>query len=202
MKCPKCQKNNLSWADYCVGCGSRLTPVVVTRGGPSSQANGLPEVKRHLDEMAVRLSKVEGRVTLISQRIGLESAVAQPAISSPAEAPVAELQPEVVGESFPVEVLAPERPCSSALNGPGAIEKSTRSERKAETVIEAASAGQTGPAKPVAADSRPAQNVEMKPSPQVVSSAPTKPPTPEVPVPLPAVEHPAVLEAPVSPPPT
>jgi uncharacterized membrane protein len=80
MKCPRCQKNNLNWADYCVFCGSRLTPVVVRRSGALLEANDVPEIRQHLNEMAVRLSRVENKVSLISQKIGLESVEAQPAV--------------------------------------------------------------------------------------------------------------------------
>jgi Predicted membrane protein (DUF2339) len=108
MKCPKCQKNNVNWADYCVSCGSRLTPVAVRRSGLSPEADGVPEIKRHLDEMAVRLTNVEDRVTLISERMGLERLEGQRPVSSLDEAPKSELQPEVPGESSRVEVPAME----------------------------------------------------------------------------------------------
>jgi uncharacterized membrane protein len=104
MKCPKCQKNNVDWADYCVGCGSRLTPVGC--GGPSPEAGGLREIRRHVDEISSRLSRVEGHVSLISQRIGLECAEGRPAVSSPEGARKGELQPEVRGEPSRVEVPA------------------------------------------------------------------------------------------------
>ena len=73
MKCPKCQKASMIGAEYCVWCGTPLFRGSEARGRPSASADGLPEIKQHLNEMAVRLSKVEGRVELISERIGLES---------------------------------------------------------------------------------------------------------------------------------
>ena len=118
MKCPKCGKNNAAWADYCVFCGSRLRPVAVRGGGPSSGAGGLPEIRQHLNEMAVRLSRVEDRVTLISERIGLESVEAQPPVSSSIEATKDERQREVAAESFRVEVPAMEATGAAAVGEP------------------------------------------------------------------------------------
>ncbi len=107
MKCPKCQKNNLSWADYCVWCGTPLFSAVDARGRPLSSAEGLPEVKRHLNEMAARLSKVETRVERISQHIGLEVA-GSPAAAAAEQAPKVEVQAKSAVEPVATEVVAPE----------------------------------------------------------------------------------------------
>jgi uncharacterized membrane protein len=95
MECPKCQKKNLNWADYCRWCGIRLVAGPGASGRQLPEADGLPEIKRHLNEMEVRLSKVEGRVTLVSERMGLDPLESHPAVS----AGEVLSQPESWGES-------------------------------------------------------------------------------------------------------
>ena len=121
MKCPKCGKNNAAWADYCVFCGSRLRPVAARGGGPSSEAGGLPEIRQHLNEMAVRLSRVEGRVSLISQRIGLESVESETPVSSSDEARESERQGEVAGEPVRAEVPAMEATAPAVPGEPAPV---------------------------------------------------------------------------------
>src|SRR5512137_1425845 len=128
MKCPKCGKNNAGWVDYCVFCGSRQRPVAVRGGGPSSGAGGLPEIRQHLNEMAVRLSRVEGRVSLISELLGLERAELEPAVTRPKETTEVDSQPEIMGGSLPVEVLGAERQPAESLASPTSMDEAAGSE--------------------------------------------------------------------------
>lgn len=140
MKCPKCQKENAVGADFCVWCGTPLFGMAHAPGRPLSEADGLPEVKRHINEMAVRLSKVEGRVTLIGERMGLEPVKSQLAVSSAEKPPKAELPQKAAAEAVAPEKLSP-----------AATRKSPGNEPKVQAGAGASSAGQTVPAKPVVA---------------------------------------------------
>ncbi len=105
MKCPRCQKASLIGAEYCVWCGTRLFGQPDAGQQLLSEADGVPEMKRHLSEMGVRLSRIEGRVTLISQRMGLDLLESHPEVSAGEETPKAELQAEKIVESAEAKVV-------------------------------------------------------------------------------------------------
>jgi len=149
MKCPKCQKESLIGAEYCVRCGARLVGGLDGRGQPLSEVDGLPEVKRHLNEMAVRLSKVEGRVTLISERMNLEPS--QPQLEISAAEVVSQPEPwtQVAAESLPAEVVTPEAPAPlPIIVEPITVQEIRSSELQAEVGAEAPSTEKMVPAKP------------------------------------------------------
>ena len=99
MKCPRCESQCLSGAEYCVRCGSHLVSGLQPGGQALSETGRLPEIERRLKETAIRLSVLERRVKLISERMDLEGMEAPPEINA-AEAvssvePPAEIGAEV-----------------------------------------------------------------------------------------------------------
>ncbi|MDM8000697.1 MAG: hypothetical protein QUS33_12095, partial [Dehalococcoidia bacterium] len=78
MRCPRCQKTSLIGARYCVWCGTALFPEGDVPGGPLPETESLSAMREHLSEVAMRLSRVEGRVTLISERLGLDALGVRP----------------------------------------------------------------------------------------------------------------------------
>ena len=148
MKCPKCQKESPSGADYCVWCGSRLAAGLNGRGQPLSETDGLPEIKEHLNEMAVRLSKVVGRVTRISEHIGLEPVESHAVAGAFEEIPKAEPWAGIAAESLAAEVVAPEVLPPPPMIEPITTQETRRSELPAEVRGEGPSTGRMVPAKP------------------------------------------------------
>jgi uncharacterized membrane protein len=148
VKCPKCQKESPSGADYCVWCGSRLAASLNGRGQPLSETDGLPEIKEHLNEMAVRLSKVEGRVTRISERVNLETVQPQAEISATEVIPQGEWPGEVSVKSIRAEVVGPEVLPPRPMIEPITTQETRRSELPAEVRGEGPSTGRMVSAKP------------------------------------------------------
>jgi uncharacterized membrane protein len=190
MRCPKCGKESQIGAEFCVRCGAPSSSKGDARAHLRSEGDGLPEVKRHLNEMALRLSKVEGRVTLISQRIGLEPGEPEPATTSLEDIAKAEMPPEVVGEAFPVELLATQPPMAAASEPPMTAESPP-----AALVLESAAPAGTDfvkDAKIKAEAPTAAETVLVEPV--AVESAPGEFATPEVLPPSAAAEPIAVVE--------
>lgn len=109
MTCPRCQRESLMGADYCTWCGTSL----FGEKGPGragGTADGVPEMRRELREMGLRLSAVEGRVTLISERMGLRALALQTARSAGGEAALPEVKagaaPAGMASSGPTRVQA------------------------------------------------------------------------------------------------
>jgi uncharacterized membrane protein len=161
---------------------------------PPSDGEGLPDIKRHLKEMGIRLSVVEGRVMVISERLGPESVESQPAVSRSEEAPKGELQPEIMGESFPVEVLAVEAsatavPCEARPVTPEAlrathlkesagVEETHIVKEDVAVVAQVPSAEERVSVGPLVAESTPREPI--KPAPERVESTQAEWLTPEV----------------------
>ena len=121
MRCPRCQREGLAGAEYCTWCGTSL----FGEEGPGSAggaADVLPEMRRELKEMALRLSAVEGRVTLISERMGLGALAPQTARSA---GDVAAL-PEVKAGALPAEPKAPQPLAAGAAPAGMASSSATR----------------------------------------------------------------------------
>jgi uncharacterized membrane protein len=115
MKCPRCQRESRMDAEYCVQCGASL----FGGGGPGGRAaagNGLPEVRQQLNQMGLRLSAVEGRVSLISERLGIGSL--------DVGAAVAEVPAVATGGSIPAVRLTPESLSPASVADSVAVEKS------------------------------------------------------------------------------
>jgi len=139
MKCPKCQKVGLIGAEYCVQCGSRLAGVTGDLREAFSQSDGLPEFRRQLNEIAVRLMKVEGQVTLISEKVGLELSCPQCGRAVPASAKFCD------GCGHKVREVSP-----AALAGPTTADMSPVAKREVEVpALEAVAAAATPEPAPV-----------------------------------------------------
>ncbi|MDM7998873.1 MAG: DUF2339 domain-containing protein, partial [Dehalococcoidia bacterium] len=65
----------------------------------------LSAMREHLSEVAMRLSRVEGRVTLISERLGLDALGVRPVAGEPSEVSESQLQAEAAGYSLTGEAL-------------------------------------------------------------------------------------------------
>ncbi len=104
MRCPRCQKESLMGAEYCIRCGASLFGSGEPGGRIKVAEDGLPEIQRQMKEMGLRLSVVEGRVMVISEHMGLGAPEA-PSDSDRHQVAGAESSPKAVGEWFPTELL-------------------------------------------------------------------------------------------------
>jgi uncharacterized membrane protein len=173
MKCPGCEKESLIGAEYCVGCGTRLFGGLDGRGQPLSATDGLPEVKRHLNEMAIRLSVVEGRVMLISERMNLEPVEPQAAISASEVFSQPEPQTEVADESPPAEVLTSEVSTPPSVVEPITVQKTCTREMAAEVRADAPSTEEMVSAKPALDELKMAESAPIKRGPEEAAETPS-----------------------------
>jgi uncharacterized membrane protein len=173
MKCPECRKESLIGAEYCVWCGTRLFGGPEGGGRQLSEADGLPEIKEHLNEMAARLSQVERRVTVISTRMNLDPVEPQPEISVTEVIPQGEWPGEVTVESIRADVPTPEAlPLLPAIERV-TVEEARTSEPHAEVKAEAPSTEKTAPVKPALDELKMAPPTPIRRAPEQAAKTPS-----------------------------
>ncbi len=114
MRCPECHSESLMGAEYCVRCGASLT-AKGEAGGLTAAADGLPELKRQLKDMGLRLSLVEGRVMVISERLGLDKSPSQAAPATAASRMAEEPRAESAAPAADIAATAPSAQLLAAL---------------------------------------------------------------------------------------